>query len=105
MLFPMLFILSIFLPSKVLQYSSPHQLLLGKPPTLLNLRVFGCLCYATTFTQSRHKLDLRATKCCFLGFKHGTKGYLVLDLDSRNVFILRNVVFKEDFFSFCIREN
>jgi hypothetical protein len=80
--------------------STPHQLLFGKAPALLDIKVFGCLCYATTLTQNRKKLDPRARKCCFLGFKNGTKGYVLLDLQNRDIFISRNVVFKEIVFLF-----
>jgi hypothetical protein len=35
-----------------------------------------------------------------LGFKHGTKGYVLLDMGNRNVFISHNVIFKENIFAF-----
>jgi hypothetical protein len=88
------------LPSRLLKQKSPFQLLHGKSPSLLDLKTFGCLCYATTTSQNRKKLDPRAIKCCFLGFKQGVKGFILLDLQTNNVFISRNVVFKETFMPF-----
>ena len=44
-----------------------------------------------------------AHKCIFLGFKQGTKGYIVMDIQTREVFISRNVIFYES--SFCKPHN
>lgn len=56
-----------------------------QPPTLLDLKVFGSLCYVSTLEHNRTKLDPRAKKCVFLGFKFGTKGYIVFDMHSREI--------------------
>jgi len=40
-------------------------------------------------------LQSRARKCIFLGYKSGFKGSVLFDLDSREIFISRNVVFHE----------
>jgi hypothetical protein len=53
-------------------------------------------------TQNRQKLEPRAKKCCFLGFKEGTKGFLLLDLETKNVFASRNVVFQENSFPYAL---
>lgn len=37
---------------------------------------------------------------CFLGYKFGTKGYVVFDLHTRNIFISRNVIFHEHIFPY-----
>lgn len=54
------------LPSPVLKRKSPFEMLFKQPPTLLNLKVFGSLCFSSTLDHNRSKLDPRATKCILL---------------------------------------
>ena len=68
------------------------------------LKFFGCLCYASTNNQT-HKFQPRSRKRAFLGFQNGTKGYVILDIKTREVFISRNVIFHESFFPFHTNQN
>ncbi|PNX74277.1 retrovirus-related Pol polyprotein from transposon TNT 1-94 [Trifolium pratense] len=86
------------LPSPLLNLKCPYELLYKKPPSLVHLKVFGCLSYATTLQAHRTKFDSRARKAIFLGFKDGTKGYILYDLSSHDIFVSRNVVFYETYF-------
>jgi hypothetical protein len=79
---------------------SPQKLLHGEPPTLFNLKVFGCLCYATTINPNRNKLYPRAHKTVFLCFQKETKGYIILDLDRQNISLCRNAISYENDFSY-----
>ncbi|XP_004514759.1 uncharacterized protein [Cicer arietinum] len=45
-------------------------------------------------------MDPRARKCLFLGFKLGTKGYVLFDLNTRDIFTSRNVIFYEHIFPY-----
>ena len=89
--------------SPVIQNRSPYELLYKCMPVLADIKVIGCLCFASTLEQNRHKFDPRAHKCIFLGYKQGVKGYIVMDIHSREIYVSRNVVFYET--RFCDMKN
>ena len=80
-------------PSQLLNNFSPYQLMFESVPEIDHLRLFRCLAYVSTLEAHRTKLDPRARKCIFLGYKHGTKYFLLYDLQSRGIFVSRNVYF------------
>ncbi|KAL0353609.1 UNVERIFIED_CONTAM: Retrovirus-related Pol polyprotein from transposon RE1 [Sesamum angustifolium] len=88
------------LPSSILDWKSPFEMLYNKPPNIAHLRVFGCLCYTTNILPSKTKFDSRASKCIFLGYSQSQKAYKVYNLDSNTLFMSRDVVFHEHTFPF-----
>ena len=54
-------------PSRVNEYQSPHEQLLGQKPDLSYLWTFGCLAYAHTMTNQT-KSDATSQKLVFVGY-------------------------------------
>jgi hypothetical protein len=85
-------------PSKAVSHPTPHFALYGTTPSYDHLRVFDCACYPNTSATAPNKLFPRSTRCLFLGYSPGHKGYRCLDLTSHRIIISRHVVFDEDVF-------
>jgi len=64
----------------------------GYPAHYSQLRVFGCTAYAHV---DNNKLEPKAIKCIFLGYKSGVKGYKLWNPQTQKVVISRNVIFNE----------
>jgi len=90
---------AIFLINRVttplLNHKSPYHVLYDKVPDSNTFKVFGCLCFASTLQSHRTKLQSMARKSIFLGYQSGYKGYILLDLHSRAIFVSRHVTFHE----------
>lgn len=64
------------------------------------LKTFDCLAYASIITAHRTKFDRRAKKIVFLGYRNGTKGYLLYDLKFHNFLSHEMLFFHETTFPF-----
>jgi hypothetical protein len=62
-------------PSSMLDEKIPHEVWTGKKPSLKHFRVFGFDAYVHVPKENRSKLDNKAEKCIFVGYKYGIKGY------------------------------
>lgn len=86
-------------PNKLLGGKSPFEILNHKAPDLSHLKIFGCLCFVHLKTSN--KFSPRSTKCMFVGYPSGTKGWRVYDLDSHRFFHTRDIAFDESHFPFA----
>nr|GEZ32418.1 retrovirus-related Pol polyprotein from transposon TNT 1-94 [Tanacetum cinerariifolium] len=88
------------MPMEILEWKSPYEKLFGQPPVYDHLKVIGCLCYAVVTVPQIDKFDNRGIKCVLLGYPMNQKGYKLYNLQTQVVFNSRDVVFKEDVFTF-----
>jgi hypothetical protein len=74
---------------------------MGKRQSVAHLRVFGARCWAKVPTvhgaqvTGGSKLDTRSVECRLLGYASGSGNYKVQDINTRRVFLSRDVVFEE----------
>lgn len=66
--------------------------------------MIGSLCYASPHKKPSDKFAPRGIRCVMLGYPYCQKGYKVMDLETRKIFVSRDVVFKEKIFSFLLRK-
>lgn len=88
------------LPTPLLLQKSPYEVLYKSKPDFFTLHAFGYLAYANSLKAGRTKFDLRASKCIFLGEKLGTKGFLLFNLKTHDLFLSRDVYFYDTIFPF-----
>jgi histone deacetylase 1/2 len=55
------------LPSKVIDFDTPTEHLLGTTPNYDALRIFGCACWPNLRPYNKRKLAFRSTRYVFLG--------------------------------------
>ncbi|XP_075108712.1 uncharacterized protein LOC142180394 [Nicotiana tabacum] len=89
----------LFASLEVLEGNSPFEMLYKKPPKVDHLRVFGCLCCASTLLRG-DKFDTRAKRTVFIGYSETQKGYKLLDLDTNTFLVSRDASFRENIFPF-----
>lgn len=76
---------------------TPYELLHQKSADYKNLKDFGCLAFPSTLSQGRHKFDPSVRKCTFLPYKFEVKGYILLDLISREILISTKIHYEGSF--------
>ena len=84
------------LPTRTLNGDvTPYELWYERKADLSHTRVFGCIAYAMTPDMQRRKLDDKAVRLRFVGYDRTTKGYRLIDEDTRKVYKRRDVAFNE----------
>ena len=88
------------IPTKVLNYKSPTQILYQRNPIYSALRVFGCLCFPLFPSTIINKLQERSTPCVYLGPAQNHRGSKCYNLSNGQIIICRHVKFIENEFPF-----
>lgn len=88
------------LPTTALQNQIPYEVLFKKPVNYEELKTFGCLAFSCNPSHSGDKFLPRGVPCVFLGYPPTQKGFRLLNLLSKEIFVSRDVAFHEDIFPF-----
>ncbi|XP_057246849.1 retrovirus-related Pol polyprotein from transposon RE1 [Beta vulgaris subsp. vulgaris] len=75
------------LPSRVINWETPYKKLMKKDVNYDHLKVIGCLCYASPHKKPTDKFAARGLRCILIGYPHNQKGYKLLDLHSKKIFV------------------
>ena len=85
-------------PSVPLNYQLPKEVWFGKKVKLSHLRIFCCVSYILTDSNSRDKLDPKVRKCYFIGYGSDMYGYRFWDDQNKKVIRSKNVTFNKNLF-------
>ncbi|KAH9726552.1 hypothetical protein KPL70_008304 [Citrus sinensis] len=83
------------LPTKALQKKTPFEAWYGYKPKLLNLKIFGCLCFSYIPQVKRDKLDKKAELGIFVGYSSTSKAYRIYLSQNNKVIVSMDVQFFE----------
>ncbi|KAF9672574.1 hypothetical protein SADUNF_Sadunf11G0056300 [Salix dunnii] len=83
------------MPSRVLEWKSPCEMLKGDNGGILPLKVFGCVCFVKDNRSSVGKLDPTTVKCVFVGYFATQKRYVCWSLVEKRLFMSMDVTFRE----------
>ena len=86
------------LPIVVLANLIPYEVLLGHKPDYSMLRVFSCLAFAAKPKRTKDKMGLKGVPYVFLCHPQSQKGYKLLNLLTKHIFVSRYVTFEEHIF-------
>lgn len=88
------------LPSPVINWKTPFEILQNHQPDYSHMKTFGCLCFVANTVSHKSKFDVRGFKCIFLGYLLGQRAYKAYDVNTHKVLISRDIIFYENVFPF-----
>lgn len=75
-------------------------MLFHKTPSYVNLRVFGCLAFASNPMRTIDKFQPRGVPCLFLGYPQNQKGYILMNMLTKHLFVSRDINFAKHIFPY-----
>ena len=91
-------------PSVVLDYKTASECFFGKPPTMADIRILGCLCYAYHISHGGDKFSSRSRRCIYVGYSYTRKDGNYTTYKPKNYFVSRDIKFLENKFPFTVSE-
>lgn len=88
------------LSSRILNGSSPFELLFHCSPNYEKFHPFGCRVYTCLRDYASNKFSPRSSPCIFLGYSCSYKGFRCLDPSTSRIYIMRHAQFDETLFPF-----
>ena len=74
---------------------TPFEAYFGHKPDVSNLRVFGSTAWARIPLDKRRALQPQSIECLFIGYPDESKGFKLLDINTKHIIIERSVKFDE----------
>lgn len=87
-------------PCEIHKGKTPYEIIFGSAPSYGELKVIGCLAYAHNQKRNGDKFASRSRRCVFVGYPYAKKGWTLFDLDTREIFVSRDVTFVEGVFPY-----
>ena len=78
-----------------MKWKTPFEAYFRHKPDVLNLRVFGSTAWAQIPLDKRRALQPQSIECIFIGYPNESKGFKLLDINTKHIIIERSVKFDE----------
>ena len=83
------------IPHSSVKGKTTFEAYFGHKPDVSNFRVFGSTTQARIPLDKRKYLKPQSIECIFIGYLEESKGYKILNIRTKNIFIERSVRFEE----------
>ena len=74
-------------PHRSVKDKTPYETWSGPKPEVTHFHIFGSRAWAKILFEKRKVLDTQSTKCIFVGYPNGVKGYRLIDISSNHLII------------------
>lgn len=83
------------MPTRALKNQTPYECLKGRKPSIVHVRVFGCIANAKVDSALLKKLDDHSQTLVHVGIEPGSKAYRFYNPNSKRIVVSRDVIFDE----------
>ena len=82
-------------PHSSIKLNTPFKAYFKHKPDVSNLQVFGSTAWARIPLDKRRALQPQSIECLFIGYLDESKGFKILDINTKHIIIERSVKFDE----------